>query len=71
MMCVINFRFKCLLQKLTFMTVETIKGCVVTVTGVGSIALNTLAAVSTWYGSIETLSSTVPPYTLLFIYFPL
>lgn len=59
------------MHELTFMAVEAIKSCVVTVTSVGSIALYTLAVVSTWYGSIETLSSTVPSYTLFFIYFPL
>ena len=53
------------------MAVETIKGCVVTVTSVGRISLNTLPAVSTWYAGIEALSSAVPPYTLFFIYFPL
>lgn len=53
------------------MAVEAIERCVVAVTSVGSITLNALAAVSAWYGSIETLSSTVPPYTLLLIYFPL
>lgn len=58
-------------HELTFMTVETIKGCVVTVTRVGGIALNTLAAVSTWYGSVETLSSAVPSYPLFFIYLAL
>lgn len=59
------------MHELTFMAVETIKRCVVTVTRVGSIALDTLATVSAWYGSIEALPSTVPPYTLFFIYFPL
>lgn len=59
------------MNELTFMAVETIESCVVTVTGVGSIALYTLATVSAWYGRIETLPSTVPPYTLFFIYFPL
>ena len=58
-------------SELTFVAVETIKSCVVTVTSVGSIALYTLSTVSAWYGSIETLSSTVPPYTLFFVYFPL
>lgn len=58
------------MHELTFMAVEAIKSCVVTVASVGSIALNALPAVSAWYGSIETLSSTVPPYTLFFIYFP-
>lgn len=58
-------------SELTFMAVEAIKSCVVTVTGVGSIALNALAAVSAWYGSIEALPSTVPPYALLFVYLPL
>lgn len=52
------------------MTVEPVKGCVVTVTSVGGIALNTLAAVPTWYSSVEALSSAVPPYALFFIYFP-
>lgn len=58
------------MYRLTFVAVEAIKSSVVTITSVGSITLNTLAAVSTWYGSIETLSSTVPPYALFFIYFP-
>lgn len=56
--------------ELTFMAVEAIKSCVVTVAGVGSIALDALATVSAWYGGVETLASAVPPYTLFFIYFP-
>ena len=59
------------MHELTFVAVEAIKSCVVAVTSVGSVTLNTLAAVSTWYGGIETLSRTVPPYTLFFIYFSL
>lgn len=58
-------------SEFTFMAVETIKSCVVTVTSVGRIALYALAVVAAWNTSIETLSSTVPPYPLFFIYFPL
>lgn len=54
----------------TFMAVKTVKSGVVAITGVGSIALNTLPTVPAWYGGIETLSSAVSPYTLFLIYFP-
>lgn len=51
------------------MAVKAVKSGVVAITGVGSVALNTLPTVPTWYGSIETLSSAVSPYTLFLIYF--
>lgn len=57
-------------HEITFMTVKAIKSCVVTITGVGSVAFDALPTVSARYGCIQTLSSTVPPYTLLFVYFP-
>lgn len=51
------------------MAVKAIKSSVVTVTGVGSVAFDALPAVSARNGRIETLSGTVPPYALLFVYF--
>lgn len=54
---------------LTFMAVKAIKSSVVTITGVGSVAFDALPAVTARYDGIETLSSTVPPYTLLFVDF--
>lgn len=56
--------------ELTFMAVETIISRVVTVTRVGGVAFDTLAAVSARYGCIDTLSTTVPPHALFFVYFP-
>lgn len=53
------------------MAVEAVKRRVVAVTCVGGVALDTLAAVSAWYGCVETLSCAVPPDALLFIHFPL
>lgn len=55
--------------RLTFVAVETIECCVVAVTRVGGVALDTLTTVSARYGCIETLSCAVPPDTLLFIHF--
>lgn len=57
--------------KLTFVAVEAIKGCVVTVASIGRISFNALTTVSTRYCSIEALSCAIPPYALCFIYFSL
>lgn len=57
------------MHELAFMAVKAIKSSVVAIAGVGSVAFDALPTVSARYGGIETLSRTVPPYTLLFVYF--
>lgn len=57
------------MHELTFMAVKAIKSSVVAIAGVGSVAFDALATVSARDGGIQTLSSTVPPNALLFVYF--
>lgn len=57
------------MHELTFVAVKAIKSGVVAVAGVGRVAFDALPAVSARYGGVETLASTVPPYSLLFVDF--
>lgn len=57
------------MRELTFVAVKAVKSSVVAIAGVGSVAFDALPTVSARYGGIETLSGTVPPYTLFFVDF--